>query len=329
MSIEVSVIIPTYNRANLIEQTITSIINQTLLPKEIIVVDDGSTDNTEEVVRQLGTRVRYLRIDNSGQCRARNVGVSAATSTWVAFCDSDDLWLPNKLEVQGRLINEAPDVEYMFTNFKIVVNDIWTDKAKFDTLPKSFFSGNKYYIKDDYCVIGEPLFRKLLFNQPIFPSTVLMKRSLFDKIGGFVDSLGRTLSEDLEFSLRCVNQAPIGIVMTPLVGIRKHDSNFSNDSLKNKMGEIDILQYVMVNHKLNNDDVSAVKNQISHRSADVVRQAFAVGDLQTVIKYFRMIPPAQRTSTMYIKAIIACFPGNWGRYMSLFITKTSLIARGK
>lgn len=329
MPIEVSVIIPTYNRANLIEQTITSIINQTLLPKEIIVVDDGSTDNTEEVVRQFGKRVRYLRIDNSGQCRARNVGVSAATSTWVAFCDSDDLWLPSKLEVQAQLINEAPDVEYMFTNFKIVVNDIWTDKAKFDTLPKSFFGGNKRNIKDEYCVIDEPLFSKLLLNQPIFPSTVLMKRSLFDKIGGFVDSLGRTLSEDLEFSLRCVSQAPIGIVMTPLVGIRKHNSNFSNDSLKNKIGEIDILKYVMANHNLNNDDVGAVKNQISHRSADVVTQAFAVGDLETVIRYFRTIPPTQRTGTMYIKASIARLPGNLGRYMSLFITKVSSIARGK
>lgn len=327
MSIDVSVIIPTYNRANLVEQTLNSIINQTLLPKEIIVVDDGSTDNTEEVVRRFGRHVRYLRIDNSGQCRARNVGVSESTSTWLAFCDSDDLWLPDKLEVQAQLVDQAPDVEYMFTNFKIIANDIWTDKTKFDTLPQSFFSGNKRIINNDFCVIEEPLFRNILSNQPIFPSTVLMKRSLFDKIGGFVDSLGRTLSEDLEFSLRCVSQAPIGIVMTPVVGIRKHNSNFSNDSLKNKIGEIDILQYVIANHSLSNDDVTAIKNQIVLRSADVLMQSFAVGDLETVLKYFKIIPHEQRTWTMYVKGILACLPGKIGTYSSFIITKVASIAR--
>src|SRR5579871_5754982 len=100
---DVSVIIPCYNRGPLIADTLRSVLGQTHIPAEVIVVDDGSTDNTAEVVAGFPT-VRYERIANSGVCRARNVGVGLARFSWLAFCDSDDLWEPDRLETQFRLL---------------------------------------------------------------------------------------------------------------------------------------------------------------------------------------------------------------------------------
>src|SRR6185295_4577577 len=123
--LDVSVVIPTYNRADFLVSTVTSVLDQTLKPAEVIVVDDGSTDETERVVRSFPPPVKYVRIENSGVCRARNVGTELATAPWVAYCDSDDLWHPHKLAAQASLLEAAPDVEHGFTNFSVVTGDIW------------------------------------------------------------------------------------------------------------------------------------------------------------------------------------------------------------
>ena len=103
--LDVSVVIPTYNRADWLPRTLASILGQTLEPMEVIVVDDGSTDGTEALARSFPPTVRYSRIENSGVCRARNAGVSLARGSWLAFCDSDDLRHPRK---RGATENDRP-----------------------------------------------------------------------------------------------------------------------------------------------------------------------------------------------------------------------------
>src|SRR5438270_12938864 len=97
---KISIIVPTYNRASLIAETIDSILAQSLQPAEVIVVDDGSIDNTENILAPFGNAIKYIYTTNSGVCHARNVGVDTSTSPWIAFCDSDDLWAPEKLARQ-------------------------------------------------------------------------------------------------------------------------------------------------------------------------------------------------------------------------------------
>ena len=109
----VSVIIPTYNSGTYVTETIDSVLNQTYPHREIIVVDDGSTDDTPEQVRRYGSAISYIRQSNSGVGAARNTGLRAASGHYLAFLDSDDLWLPEKLAVQldhrGTAPGQRPD----------------------------------------------------------------------------------------------------------------------------------------------------------------------------------------------------------------------------
>ncbi|MDG2113213.1 MAG: glycosyltransferase family A protein, partial [Actinomycetota bacterium] len=105
---EFTAIIPSYNRGHLLERAAASIWSQTLAPKELIIVDDGSTDDTAKIVTELAGNNRYVHQDNAGGASARNRGVAEASTEWVAFLDSDDVWLPNHLELIAAAI-EATD----------------------------------------------------------------------------------------------------------------------------------------------------------------------------------------------------------------------------
>jgi len=119
MKKSVTVIVPTYNRAHFIGEAIDSILAQDIIDceLEIIVVDDGSKDNTEEVVRNYGAQVRYIRQENQGAGVARNRGIDEARGEWIAFLDSDDRWLPYKLSLQFKVLEHFPGINIIHSNF--------------------------------------------------------------------------------------------------------------------------------------------------------------------------------------------------------------------
>jgi glycosyltransferase involved in cell wall biosynthesis len=128
----VSVIIPTYNRAHFIGEAIESILNQDIrdCQIEIIVVDDGSTDNTKEVLGKFGNRIRYIYQDNRGAGPARNRGIDEATGEWISFLDSDDRWLPGKLSLQFKVLDAFPGYNAIHSEFLIFdKTEILTDKG--------------------------------------------------------------------------------------------------------------------------------------------------------------------------------------------------------
>jgi len=137
----VSVIVPTYNRAYLLGEAIESILAQDITDcdLEIIVVDDGSKDNTQEVVRRYGDRVRYIRQENQGAGVARNRGVDEARGDWISFLDSDDRWLPYKLSLQFKVLEHFPGSKIIHSNFhtfdgdKIIIPrglDFWVNWSR-------------------------------------------------------------------------------------------------------------------------------------------------------------------------------------------------------
>jgi glycosyltransferase involved in cell wall biosynthesis len=308
VSLQVSVIVPAYNRGKLILSTLDSIMVQSHRPSEIIVVDDGSTDDTAAVVQRYGNGVHYFRIENSGPPRARNVGAAAASAPWLAFCDSDDLWHPDKLRLQVRLFEQAPELEYSFTNSRTVVDDTWSVDTKFETLPTGYWDLAVRKIDEELFIVEQSMFGRLLIRQPIYPSTVMMKRSFFDKVGGWRESLGRNPAEDVEFHLRCVNQARIGVVAAPVVGIRKHDGNFSGQTLRTTIGDMEMLRFVLDHNPAAINYSSVIAQKIIAANSDAADSAFAIGQMQMVRNFLKEVPYHKRTWKLHVKSLMAHCP---------------------
>lgn len=182
----VSVIIPCYNAEKTIQKTIESIYNQTFKPKEIILVNDGSTDKTLQIVKNLlclnsAIDLVIIEQENKGVAQARNNGVNRATGEWIAFCDSDDIWYDNKLEILSKYIKNNVDANFFFHEYKINGKQKMIDISKIDKM----------------------IFLQLFQRCFIQTSTVLLKKNLFNKTGGFNTEL--QVAEDYDLWLRCVH----------------------------------------------------------------------------------------------------------------------------
>ena len=317
----VSVLVPTYNRAQFLPETLDSILSQTYSPAEIIVVDDGSTDDTQAVISRRYPTVRYHRIDNSGVCTARNTAASFATSPYIAFCDSDDLWRPDKLEKQMELHLRYPEVEHSFTNFSIVSEGNWSHGTKFESATSTFFAHCEKKL-DFAMVCDRPLYDEVLLFQPVFQSNILMKREFFYRIGGYNDSLGRVLSEDLEFTLRYVQHSPIGIITEPVVGIRKHSSNFSGNNFATTCGEIEILNYALLNHSVTDSTKKLLVDQIALRRVSASYGAFSAGKFVACKELLSAVPDSDLTPKLRLKLFISNCPEPVARLLQRLFVRT-------
>ena len=313
----ISVVIPAYNRPDLLRETVATILAQTLPPSEILVVDDGSPTPLPPDLQDLGPTVRLLRQTNAGITAARNTGVLHATSPWIAFCDHDDLWRPDKLEQQLRLHLDHPDLLYSFTDFRIVSGDTWSPQTKLSTLPPDFFTpAHPEPTPTGDLILRRSLHNRILDRQPIWPSTVLISRALFDRIGGFRPELGRNISEDLEFTLRCLRQPPTGVLLQPLVGVRKHPGNTSHDHALATLHQVEILEHVLAHHNLPPETRAVIQQGIHRRLLLRAQTAFADRQFQLHRQLLREIPDSQLSPKDHVKQAIASLPQPLARRLS-------------
>lgn len=188
----VSVVIPAYNRANSVRRSVESVLQQTYRRLEVIVVDDGSTDGTPEVLETFGDRIRVIRQPNGGPSSARNTGVAHGSGEIIAFLDSDDIWKPEKLERQVRLLeNAGPQVPCCVCNAETIVDG--------PGIPDSFeIAGVTTALAEGYWLNPADLIatRFLLFNQ-----VVAIRREAFEKVGGFNEDMRILEDHDLAFRL--------------------------------------------------------------------------------------------------------------------------------
>jgi glycosyltransferase involved in cell wall biosynthesis len=322
-TIEIAVIIPTYNRAHLIADTLDAILAQSYAPSEIVVVDDGSTDDTEAILARYASRVRYLPIKNSGSCTARNKGVAATTAPWLAFCDSDDLWHPDRLRSQVELCSNARDVQYCFSNFRWITGNRWSSESKFDGLPADYWGPSRRNVSPDAFVLENGLFLPLLSHQPVLPSTLLMTHSFFESAGKWNETLGRNPSEDIEFLFRCVVRPPIGVVTMPLVAKREHNGNWTRDSYLAAVGLIDVLEQVSKTHTSARQYAVPLRKRIQALSARAVGGAFAAGDFELARRLLASVPVQERSWKLHLRALAAHCPRPIGSLLSSSLLKAA------
>lgn len=305
--LRVSAIVPAYNRAALLDETLCSLMAQRVPPHEVIVVDDGSVEDIQSVAARFGDRVRYARAENGGAPAARNLGASLASGDWLWFCDSDDLWHPEYLGRALRLVAAAPELGFIFGNFLLVRGGIWEGPTKFETAPQGFWQQIPGTAMEGGRILIQPLYASLLRFQPVFHSTLLVSRRLFDSVGGYDARFGRLGSEDFEFVLRCAAHAPAAMIEDALVGIRRHQGNYSASQLRNLLGEIAILRHARVHHGAPAAAAaSVIEEEIHLRSRQALELAFAAGDYVQVLALARTL--TDMDPRVRLKVMLASWP---------------------
>lgn len=234
----ISVIITTYNRIHTIERAIDSVLAQTLSPDEIILVDDGSQDETNQLIQTKYPQVKYIRQENKGVSNARNKGLSQSSGEWIAFLDSDDEWLPSKLKIQIKSLHEQQEFKICHTN------EIWIRRGRrVNQLKKHKKSGGWIFSKClPLCVVS--------------PSSVLIHRSIFKEYGNFDESL--PVCEDYDLWLRLCAFLPVLYIEKPqIIKYGGHRDQLSQKFWGMDRFRITALENIIDNPNLSNENRSA------------------------------------------------------------------------
>ena len=240
--IKISVVIPVYNRAEWIGETLDRIFNQKHDVFEVVICDDGSTDALAEALQPYGAKIKLITITNSGPAIARKTAIDHATGDWVALCDSDDFWHEDHIQNFVSALAAYPATDVYFSNFWLSDQK---DTTKFDEAAGSWFHGlcneQQSESKSHYYRCRQPFLGALLEFQACFPSCLVFRKDFYERIGGIKVYISRWRSEDFHLTARMAAQARATVSVKPTVMINKHSGNFSAEHVENLKGEVDIL----------------------------------------------------------------------------------------
>ncbi|MCC7181522.1 MAG: glycosyltransferase [Acidobacteria bacterium] len=247
----VSVVIPTFNRADLVGQAIDSVLGQTLDDFEVVVVDDGSTDGTEEKIREYGDRVRFVRTPHRGIAHARNIGTSHARGRYLTFLDSDDLFYPYALELQTNLLERFPGVAFVCAEMSGFDNGGFFDRYHLTTYHSSAYRDPSItyerifknripldavggipstLLEEDssaitrYVYTGN-VFETYLVNLVLCQNTVMLRREVAEEAGERNERVAYW--EELDYLLRICRRHEVCFVDVPTYKLRYHDGQVS------------------------------------------------------------------------------------------------------
>lgn len=234
----VAVVIPTYNRAHLLERAIGSVLEQSRPADEIVVIDDGSTDETSRLVGEKFPTVRYLNQPNRGVSAARNLGISETESEWIAFLDSDDEWLADKLKNQLDQLANQDTAQVCHTE------EIWVR------------NGKRVNAMKKHAKKGGWIFHDCLPLCAMSPSSIMINRSVFNSVGLFDESL--PACEDYDLWLRICSRYPVLFIEQPqIVKYGGHEDQLSRKFWGMDRFRISALKKVIDAGTLNPDDHNA------------------------------------------------------------------------
>src|SRR5262245_22134264 len=209
----VSVVIPTYNSGPLVVEAVRSVLAQSRPAAEIIVIDDGSTDDTRERLADFASQIRYIHQPNQGVAAARNHGVRAASCEWVAFLDADDVWHPRKLEYQLVALEARPDLVLLGTATLDWPVCSW---------PADALNGPRQPIQVEW--------KRLLVKNYFTTSSVMVRRSILEQAGPFDTTLQGP--EDYDLWLRIAELGPVANLPLPLTGYRAVSGSLSRQAAR-------------------------------------------------------------------------------------------------
>ena len=194
-----SIIIPLFNKENEIHQTLQSVLNQSFIDFEIIIINDGSTDKSEQVVQSIvDERILLISTPNQGVSQARNLGIENASGKLIAFLDADDYWFSNHLQELYELHLNHPDAGLLATNYEFYFSENSIIRPTFNEIPKEKWSG-----------IVPDFFKSSMKYRLAWTSAVAVEKKVFDKIGTFDESITLGAGEDTDLWIRIALNSPV------------------------------------------------------------------------------------------------------------------------
>ncbi len=254
----ISVVIPAYNAARWIGETLESVLAQTYQDFEVIVVDDGSTDETAAVVGEFGGRVRCIQQPNRGQASARNAGIRAARGEYIAFLDADDLWLKEKLHIQVGLLKSS-GLAWVYSD--AIAFDNQTGRVLF-----RFGQVDRQYAGD---------ILELLFFTDFIPSpTPVIRKSVFEQVGCFDEHKTVQNREDWAMWLRIAACYPVGLTPEPLAEYRVHPTSMTGaeDPLIRLNGHLAVIEIAVAREPLR---LGRYRSQVISKHHLIVGKSYA------------------------------------------------------
>lgn len=240
---EISVIIPTYNRADILCRAIDSVLSQTYQDFEIIIVDDGSTDKTKEVLDEYmagmdpssSRKIKYIYKENGGAGSARNAGIDAASGDYIAFLDADDFILKDSLLYRINFLMKNPGVDLVFTDYYIKVNETTVFNEESRAYKADFWNKLKKEIKfsnESGYILKDSFYSNFLYFTPfpICTITVMLKKCILSLIGKFREDI--SIGEDRDFWMRIVKNHTAGYINKPLSCYNNFQSSVSKNTVK-------------------------------------------------------------------------------------------------
>ena len=302
----ISLIIPSYNRGDLIGETIESALAQTVPFAAIIVADDGSSDHTAQVLASFGDRIHVIHLAHGGVQNARNAGVALAPSNYCTFCDSDDLLEPHFVEKAVLCLQQYPQTDAFYCNF-VTFNNAGRYADKFSTAPPGFFEGA---LRSGEFVSNVPdLYVRTVAYQALFMSGCLIRKDFFHALGGFNRAFNGIGGEDWEFTLRVIAAGNVTICTSVLAAIRKHTGNASADPIRQVMGTANILEYALTAHSEAARHRNVICASIDHRRGLVFQEAFARGKFELADEMLSLMRKKQSDLKFKLKVLIMRLPG--------------------
>jgi glycosyltransferase involved in cell wall biosynthesis len=307
--LDLSVIIPSYNSAAWVADAISSVLRQTKAPRAIIVVDDGSTDESQAILATFGRSIQVIRQENGGLSAARNAGALAASTEWVAFLDADDRYRPNCIETYAALEAAFPQTNVLFSDFAVFGDEGPMSESAFDRfLPDLDRRARQqagvllWLKKSSNGVLIER-------NGTFAPSALVIRRSLLEQVGWFDEGFGRTGAEDLELYCRLAPVASVGVARQTLIDKRWHRTNMSQDYDRMRPGADRALRRA---DELLRGRHRALRRVVTRKRADMLR-GWAHGELArrnpaciaTVHDLLRLTPVDPRAWSLWMRAAFA------------------------
>lgn len=319
-----SVILPLYNGERFLSATLDAILAQSLPPADIIVIDDGSTDGGPAIAAGYGDRITLLSPGrNAGVQAARNAGIAAARGEWIAFCDQDDFWDPGYLARADQLRRSAPELDLLFSNFRMIRDGVPDRHAKFDQAPPGWWDAARRRVRPEGWTFDGPIAGQTFRWQPIFPSAMLVARQVVEAVGGFDVAMRGLRPEDWEFTLRCLYRAKAGALPDPLVTIRRHDANFSRDLVMITADEVVALQFIKQHHAEAAPFHAIIDQEISKRRVQAVEGAFAQRNHALARQLLAGVATADRSAKLRIKGLCLALPDALGLKLNGLLQRLS------